>query len=782
VFPPDPLAKTALHLPLDRRTFLAMAAALLADAGALAQGTAGKASSHAAVSGGSSLLPKFPLTQPSADSFAALMAYEPARDPDAPFFRSFTSRALRIAPFAATQAHPRLDPRPRVASLSTCYSTLVPAADSESYHRHRYGTPPEGGVYVSRFFTCHDILVQWSGTGQIPNPAMTDVAHRNGAFCLGTIFQPDHRVYDSSTVPARKVAAKFAELAAYFGFDGYFFNFEAGTPEANQQVLTLIGLMREEARARGLTDFQVQFYDGHTNMDGLLPVRTDAGPGQSYATSTMLDQGWSAYGGPGNCCSGAPLQPADVYRYCKDHGFDPFADAYFGLQLYPGPGYLDAVAPEVIHPNDGAYAYGSLQLYSVEDGLQNQLRADKPALPARSLPGELYALERQFFSGKSQNPSLENGPDAAAALAYLPNKQVAEKQPGPQEKPVKRSYHFYTDRSAANPKPTDQTNLPLSYGVANFIVEHSVIGAFPFLTRFNLGEGRQFFIDGMPVSDEPWFNLGIQDLLPTWQWWVEPIAGALASPGQDAARMLSADYDQAIAFHGGASLHLHGALEPGKGAQIRLYKTALKVSSDAGLRLHLVTRSSPEARASAEAAQLGLVFEDAPDTPVWFVLHNQGVMQQEPLANDWTRSTLDLRSFEGRTIAAVLLGFRSAQAAAVIDMHLGELYFGAPASTSRHPAPTGFTVEAHTRNAEGTTAQARLRWKKAESDHPAHYDIFCIAPHGEKRLWLGRVLAESFYAASVPLDPTGSMTFELTATYAEAPLTPSLPARIKSEA
>ena len=476
------------------------------------------------------------------------MAYEPARDPDAPFFRSFTPRAPRNAPFAATQAHPRLDPRPRVASLSTCYSALAPPAADENFHKHRYGTPPEGGVYVSRFFMYHDILVQWSGTGQIPNPAMTDVAHRNGAYCLGTIFQPDHRVYDSSTVPARKVAGKFAELAAYFGFDGYFFNFEAGTPEANAQVLTFIGLMREEAHARGITDFQVQFYDGHTNMDGLLPARADAGPGQSYATSTMLDQGWSAYGGPGHCCSGEPLQPSDVYRYCKDHGFDPFAAAYFGLQLYPGPGYLDAVAPEVIHPNDGAYAYGSLQLYSVEDGLQNQLRADKPALATQSIQDELYALERRFFSGESQNPACDNRPDPAAALAYRPNKQVAEKQPGQPEKPIARSYHFYTDRSAADPKPTDQINLPISYGVANFIVERSVIGAFPFLTRFNLGEGKRFFIDGKPVSDEPWFNLGIQDLLPTWQWWIEPVAGMPAWPKQDAAKKLSADYDQTTAF------------------------------------------------------------------------------------------------------------------------------------------------------------------------------------------------------------------------------------------
>jgi endo-beta-N-acetylglucosaminidase D len=765
VSPSRPLAPDARRVwPLDRRAFLTLSAALLADVTAPAQGAARPAEADRPAS----LAPNFPLTHPSRDSFTELMAYDPARDPDAPFFRSFTPRAARIAPFAATQAHPRLDPRPRVASLSTCYSTLAPQRADENFHKERYGTPPQGGVYVSRVFTYHDILVQWSGTGQIPNPAMTDVAHRNGAYCFGTIFQPDHRVYDSSTVPARTVAAKYVKLAEYFGFDGYFFNFESGTPEANAQVLALIGMMRDEARRRGLRDFQVQFYDGHTNIDGLLPVQGSAG--NSWATSTMLDQGWSAYGGPGNCCSGEPVQPAEVFRYCNEHSFNPFADAYFGLQLYPGPGYLDAVAPEVIHPNDGAYAWGSLQLYSVEDGLQNQLRADQPSLPVDRIQAELYALERRFFSGKSQNPALDNDPDAAEALAYLPNKQVAESRPG--EKPVERSYHFYTDRSAVDPKPTDQTNLPLSWGVANFIVEHSVIGAFPFLTRFNVGEGRRFFVDGEPVSDEPWFNLGIQDLLPTWQWWVEPIAGTPAWHAAGAAQKLSADYDQTRAFHGGASLRLRGRLEPGEAAQIRLYKAALTIPSDADAQLQLVT-------AGSAPLELGLLFADAPQMPEWFSLHDaQG--KQEPTGAGWTRSTVPMRRFSGRTIAAILLGFRSGpQSATVVDTYIGELYLGLPAPGSAPPAPEEFVVEAHGAGVKLGTIEARLRWKRPpqSAGRCVRYDVFCLTDRRRNGVWLGGVDAEAFYVGAVPVGADGSVTFELTATYSDAPLSPSGAAR-----
>jgi endo-beta-N-acetylglucosaminidase D len=768
---PTPGLSAASRLLLNRRTFLAWSAGLTA--GVLAEMRAyGQARTRGGMDAAGALAPRFPLTRPATDSFAALMAYEPARDPDAAFFRSLTPRAARIQPFAATQAHPKLDPRPRVASLSTCYSTLVSGQGGEAFHRYRYGTPPEGGVYVSRIFTYHDIVVQWSGTGMIPNPALTDVAHRNGAYCLGTIFQPEPRVYDASTVPARVVAAKFAELAAYFGFDGYFFNFENGDAKSNQQVLELIGLMREEAAARGLADFQVQFYDGHTDMDGLFPVRPGAAAGQSYASSTMLDQGWSAYGGPGHCCSGEPVQPVDVYHYCKAHGFDPFADAYFGLQLYPGPGYLDAVAPEVIHPNDGAYAYGSLQLYSVEDGLQNQLRAEQPSLAADAVAGELYTLERMFFSGRSQNPARDNAPSPAEAVAYQPNKQIKNPQTA-----VERSYHFYTDRSAAEPKPTDQTNLPISYGVANFIVERSVVGAFPFLTRFNLGEGKQFFLQGEPVRDTPWFNLGIQDLLPTWQWWVEPMTGTPAWEADSAAPRLCAEYDQMRVFHGGASLRLRGSLEPGEAAQIHLYKTALAIPSDADVQLHLVS-------ADAAPLELGLVFADAPQTPEWFALHDAQGMRQEPLAGGWTRSTLPLRRFSGRTIAAILLGFRSAASVTAMDAYVGELYLGPAARARAARVPEGFRVEAHGpvagAGAETRTIGARLRWKRPSqsAERRIRYDLFCPAAGSGKRVWLGSVDAEAFYVSAAPVGADGSVTFELTATYADAPLAPSRAAQV----
>lgn len=375
------------------------------------------------------------------------------------------ARAGRIEPFAATQAHRKLSAKPQLATLTGCYHSLGTVEDKQLYKIQRYGVPPEGGVYVSRLISYHDIMVSWSGPGMIPNPAMTDAAHRNGALCLGTIFQPDHRVYDSSMISAQQVAAKLIDLAIYFGFDGYFMNFELGTPKGHQQILDLLALMHKEADRRGKRDFHVQFYDGSSDMTQLMPLK---GPSASFADSAMLDQGWSGYSLTHGCCSGEPVDPKTVFEYCTANSLDPYTAAYFGYQLYPGPGYFGLSAPQVIHPSDSAYAYGSLQIYSFDDGLhamqQAMLRDTAVPASARGLEERYYELERRFFSGQSGNPALDNAPNNEQAILY------SETADGKRR---------YTDYSADTSLKTDQVRLPVTYGVANFTIEHSVIGPSP---------------------------------------------------------------------------------------------------------------------------------------------------------------------------------------------------------------------------------------------------------------------------------------------------------------
>ena len=58
-------------------------------------------------------------------------------------------------------------------------------------------------------------------------------------------------------------------------------------------------------------------------------------------------------------------------------------------------------------------------------------------------------------------------------------------------------------------------------GVADFISERSVIGGSTFYSNFNTGHGMQYFVDGAVSADEEWTNMNLQDILPTWQWWID---------------------------------------------------------------------------------------------------------------------------------------------------------------------------------------------------------------------------------------------------------------------
>jgi endo-beta-N-acetylglucosaminidase D len=743
-----------------RRNFSRLAAASLIHLCGAKSGFAMEPSS-AAIPAPGTLAPVFPLAGPSPDSFAKLMAYDPAADPDAAFFRSIVPRASRIAPFAPAQAQPKLSPLPQLAGLTGCYRSLGSEVD-DTYKKVRYGLPPKDGVYISRMVAYHDILVNWSGPGIIPNPAMTDAAHRNGALCLGTIFQPDRRIYDSSSVPARQVAARLVELAIFFGFDGYFVNFEMGTPQAHGEVHQWMAMMHEEARARGKSDFYIQFYDGTTRMERLMPVaESGSAPDHagSSADSAMLDQGWSGYGMVRGCCSGRSVAPAAVSQYCGEHGLDPFASAYFGFQLYPGPGYFGLSAPAVIHPNDSSQAYGSLQIYSYEDGLHTMLEARKhgsPQAPADARQEEFYALERSFFSGQSQNPALENQPDDGQARTY------AEVAGGTRR---------YSDYSPTEERPTDQIRLPITFGVANFTVEHSVIGDFPFLTRFNLGEGEAFFIDGAKASNLPWFNMGIQDLLPTWQWWMEPISAPL-DRSLSRFEPLDVRYDKELAFHGGSSLHISGKLLSGGGVALRLFKMKLPMQSGPNAAsLHVVWMGTKPAR---NQFQVGLVFEDNAGQTEWIGLTGAARMTHEPLTHGWVLSRIDLAAYHGRTLAALLLGFKTGGPSSV-DIHIGEIYIGTPSEQAPPSAPSGFTLEAHTAGAEPDSVQARLHWKMDEA--VAYYDLFSANPGGNKKTWLGRISGDCYYVADAALGKQNSILFELVATSRRYPLLRSLPAR-----
>ncbi|WP_070195852.1 endo-beta-N-acetylglucosaminidase [Streptomyces oceani] len=197
----------------------------------------------------------------------ALKNWSPETDRFAKYFRSRVPLATRIPPFAATQADPRRPTAARVMNLSFDY-------DKSFFAAHKYND-----VFARRllrFWQYTDIYGSWHGMPvdgsptdepvhgvvNLPNPAYTDAAHRNGARSLGCWFWPRDGDFDDylerRADGSFPVADKLIEMAGYFGFDGYFVNQEDDTPAP--EAARLMELLKY-LRSRAPEGFHIQWYD-----------------------------------------------------------------------------------------------------------------------------------------------------------------------------------------------------------------------------------------------------------------------------------------------------------------------------------------------------------------------------------------------------------------------------------------------------------------------------------------------------------------------------------------
>ena len=115
------------------------------------------------------------------------------------------------------------------------------------------------------------------------------------------------------------------------------------------------------------------------------------------------------------------------------------------------------------------------------------------------------------------------------------------------------------------------SDLAKWHGYAKAVIERSTLDEVPFVTRFNLGNGRFFNKEGVTTWDHKWYNYGMQDLLPTWRWWVDNGDGK--SVPADAVAL---DFTYDDAWFAGSCLKIHGAT---KRSDVRLFATKWSVAS-----------------------------------------------------------------------------------------------------------------------------------------------------------------------------------------------------------
>lgn len=129
------------------------------------------------------------------------------------------------------------------------------------------------------------------------------------------------------------------------------------------------------------------------------------------------------------------------------------------------------------------------------------------------------------------------------------------------------------------------------HGYAKAVIERSTLDELPFVTRFNLGNGRFFNNEGVTTWDHKWYNYGMQDLLPTWRWWIDNGDGKTVP-----ADAVNLDFCYDDAWFAGSCLKLHGATTR---SDVRLFATKWNVA-DANDEFRLVFKPKSSGATSLE--------------------------------------------------------------------------------------------------------------------------------------------------------------------------------------
>lgn len=152
----------------------------------------------------------------------------------------------------------------------------------------------------------------------------------------------------------------------------------------------------------------------------------------------------------------------------------------------------------------------------------------------------------------------------------------------PQETYIKRSELFFTGgtQNPVNP-PAISNKLIYSvnsaqafHGISSFITARSVLQSDnlanePFVTYFNLGNGMFFNVEGETTFGKEWYNIGIQDYMPTWRWWWT--SKFMGRTDEDVpAEGLNATFTWDDAWFGGSCLKISGSAET---EYLQLFKT-----------------------------------------------------------------------------------------------------------------------------------------------------------------------------------------------------------------
>jgi len=473
------------------------------------------------------------------------------------------------------------------------------------------------GIFDSEVFSLWSYVSHWGNwtapLGRVP-AALMDVAHKNGVAVSSAGTVPYGSLSDEWRSEFRLLntldAQKLADYLYYYGQDGLGYNSEWSefnniTRDLRNKHIAVNKLMESrnpifENMWYGLTTDR-----GRLSFGNMLDNNFEQtfGNKDNKAFSLFLNYNWNS-----------DLVLRNSVDYAKSMERDPLY-LYAGVNMQGG------------EPRTNSWPY--LKNYPVSIGLWGahsknmfwESRNEKGSSEETMQRSYMLRTER-YFTGGTRNPA--NTPAVTSAMKYN----------------------------------VDNTDW---HGMSTWMTAKSTLSwnlsEEPFISYFNLGNGKFFNWMGERKNDNSWYNIGVQDYLPTWRWWFS--TGLLTKDVP--ATGLDAEFTWDDAYVGGSCVRVFGTHT---NEYLHLFKTQYALQAGDVITFKYKHLSG------AGDVKLVLTAKDSETNPInenaFTLLTRDQAIDDE----HWTTKTFTVGSeLAGKDLALIALHFENTNN---INMYLGE--------------------------------------------------------------------------------------------------------------
>ncbi len=473
------------------------------------------------------------------------------------------------------------------------------------------------GIFDSEVFSLWSYVSHWGDwtapLGRIPG-ALMDVAHKNGVAVSSAGTVPYGGLSDDWRSEFRLIntlsSQKLADYLYYYGQDGLGYNSEWSeyvhiTERLRDKHIEVNQLLKDKNPIFENMWYGLTGDNGRLNFGNTLDYSFSKtfGDNENKAFSIFLNYNWNS-----------DLVLRTSVDYAKSLKRDPLY-LYAGINMQGG------------EPRQNSWPY--LSRYNVSIGLWGahsknmfwESRNEKGSSEETMQRSYMLRTER-YFTGGTRNPA--NTPEVTSAMKYNVDNT---------------DWHgmstWMTAKSTLN---WDLTNEP-------------------FISYFNLGNGKFFNWMGERKNNNPWYNIGVQDYLPTWRWWFS--SGLLTRNVPESG--LDAEFTWDDAYVGGSCVRVFGS---NANEYLHLFKTeyALQTGDVITFRYkHLSGSGDVKLVLTAKGNETSPINESA-----FTLLTRDQAIDDE----NWTTKTFTVGGeLAGKDLALIALHFENTNN---INMYLGE--------------------------------------------------------------------------------------------------------------